>query len=959
MFTRLFKPKWEHPDPRTRREALGAGEVPPEVLARAAREDPEPAVRRCAVERLGDLELLATLVATEPAGDLREAARRRQREVLAGPLTGGAPLAVRLQVMAHATSPELFTYLAREAQAAEIRIAALERVQDTATLCAIAIDDPVSTVRRAALGRIDDPRGWETVARDVRNKDKQVSRMARERLEIYRKRLSERQAAERLCAELETLADAAPGAVSRQQLLRLDREWDQLEMQPVPLQECFARARQTVAEAIEHFLTVQNEREAICTALEDLSSSLCPPTGDATVSVPEVQARLRESSARWQELIPAAVDDPSLSGRFAGLVRQIQGESERLLIDQARTVPLRALLRQADELLASADELDEEPVHDLEHLWEATEQPVSPGLAEALQQEFISRRDLLRERLKRQARRRRQALEEAEDLISGMDHLLGEGELERALSQRDRARHLLKITAGKDARRCATLQARLQRLHPRFEELRQWRHWGSGNARERLCAEIESLADSVLPAAEIAARVRTAREAWKRIDRAEGPAREEIWQRFDQACTRAYAPYREERREQAERLATHLAQKQALCNELDTFERGTDWKTVDWHAADRKVRASRQRWRRIGPVPARARKSLEKAYREVLARLDSHLDTERERELRRRRALIARIEQLASVPARRDAIREVKDAQNAWPPTVISAPEVEQTLWTAFRGACDAVYSRANEERAAVDAERQLNLDRKSILCNELEALLDSPAQDFHGLAQRFAAARAEWQEIGDVPRKLERRLEGRYDALMKRYAERRQQEAKAAQQALLRGLYERSRLCKRLEGALLGHNLPEIDQESLLQHTRHAWEALAPLDAPQAQGLRQRFDLAGRALAGDAAARKDLIDALPQNLARRQELCLWMEIAAGLDSPEEYGEARLRLQVSRLADALNHRQEGAHAGDGQLCALLIDWYLVGPAPLEANDALEARVARVLEAGGYNFQPSV
>jgi hypothetical protein len=144
-----------------------------------------------------------------------------------------------------------------------------------------------------------------------------------------------------------------------------------------------------------------------------------------------------------------------------------------------------------------------------------------------------------------------------------------------------------------------------------------------------------------------------------------------------------------------------------------------------------------------------------------------------------------------------------------------------------------------------------------------------------------------------------------------------------------------------------------------LLQHTRHAWEVLAPLDAPQAQGLWQRFDLAGRALAGDAAARKDLIDALPRNLARRLELCLWMEIATGLDSPAEYGEARLRLQVSRLADALNHRQEDAHAGAGQLRALLIDWYLVGPAPLEANDALEARVARVLDAGGYDFQPSV
>ena len=89
MFTRLFKPKWEHPDPRMRCQALESGDVPPEVLAKAAREDQDPTVRRCAVERLSDLELLASLLVSEPLPDIREAANRRQREVLAGPLQSG------------------------------------------------------------------------------------------------------------------------------------------------------------------------------------------------------------------------------------------------------------------------------------------------------------------------------------------------------------------------------------------------------------------------------------------------------------------------------------------------------------------------------------------------------------------------------------------------------------------------------------------------------------------------------------------------------------------------------------------------------------------------------------------------------------------------------------------------------------------------------------------------------
>ena len=144
-----------------------------------------------------------------------------------------------------------------------------------------------------------------------------------------------------------------------------------------------------------------------------------------------------------------------------------------------------------------------------------------------------------------------------------------------------------------------------------------------------MCEEIEELIDSPLTPDEIALKVRTARKAWQRIDHAEGPADEAHWQRFDQACTRAYEPYQQERKKQEEILDQHLAQKQQLCNELDAYERDTDWEQVDWREADQHVHKAREKWRRIGPVPRKAGKTLEKEYRAVLERLDSHLTPER------------------------------------------------------------------------------------------------------------------------------------------------------------------------------------------------------------------------------------------------------------------------------------------------------------------------------------------
>jgi len=953
MFTSLFKPKWEHPDPGIRRQALESGAAPPDVLAKAAREDRDPAVRRCAVERLSDLALLDMLLSEEPLAGIRDAADCRRRELLAGPLQSGPPLAARLQSLARAAAPGLCAVLVREAQAAEIRSAVLEQIRDTDILCAVAVDDPVAGVRRAALERIDDPHGWEVVARDARNRDKQIARLARERLDAHRKRLADQEAAERLCAELEALAAVPVETGSRQQFLRLTSHWDQLEAPPpVPLGERFDRAREQVAAALERFGAVLAERQALCADLENLRNGLKDTADADAVAVAELSERVQQARARWQALAPPVPDEDPLAQRFADLTRRIRLALERLATDQTRSAPLRALVQRADELLADDGELDGRRVAVLERRWESLDPPASPVLAEALRQEFAARRDRLHERLHRQETRRREALEEAENLIAGLDGALTGGELERALSQRDRARHLLKVAAGGDERKRAALQAHLQRLHPRFEQLRDWRHWGSGNARERLCAELEALAGSMLPAAELAVRVRTAREDWKRIDRGEGPAREDLWQRFDQACSQAYAPYQQERREQAERLAAHLARKQALIDELDAFERTTDWKTVDWRAADRMVRSAGERWRRIGPVPAKARKGLDKGYRAVLARLEAHLETERERELRRRRALIARLEQLAAAADLRGAVREAREAQETWSPSVQADRKLEQQLWNSFRQACDAVFDRSKQERTAADSERQANLERKRALCTELESLLDSPQTAYHELAQRFAAAAAEWSGIGALPRQEERAVESHYEALGKRLAKRRQQEAKAAEQALLQGVRERSRLCERVETALLENVLAEPERIALLEDARRAWEALVPLDAPQAAGLQDRFDLAARALAGDGGIRAALLDALPGNLTRRQQLCLEMEIAAGLDSPAEFGEARLRLQVSRLADALSHRQEGISGGAGRLRELLLDWYLTGPAPLEARGGFDARLARVLTAGG-------
>jgi len=951
MFNRLFRPKWEHTDPRIRLEALESGDAPPEVLAKAVREDEDIAVRRCAAKRLEDIRLLSELIGSEPEQEVREAADQRRRELLAQPLEEGPSLEQRLQVMRDADSPGLRPFLACQARAMEIRAAALEQIEDTDILCVVAVEDPVAALRRQALERIQDPQGWETVARKAKKKDKQISRLARERFDAYVQRQSDEETAVGLCVEIEALAEATPKTGGRAGFMAVVTRWEKLASPlPAPLVERFTSARAVAQERIQRHEELLAERRAICEGLEDLLHRLQPGEGTESASPEEAGVELEQALERWNVLPPEAEDSHALTARFNDLTKRVQDELQRRLRDDARIIRLQGLLEKTQDLIDRPDELSERRIEGIRDQWSSLQQPESAPLAEALQQQFKTLHKVLREKLKRQISRRQHDLEEAEALIAELEQALQEGELKQALSLRDRARHRLKTAKGVDDRKRAALQEQLHRMHPRIEHLTKWRRWGDRDAREHLCGDIESLVDSVLSPGEIAARVRNARESWKRIDRAEGPAAEDLWHRFDQACTRAYAPYQEEQHQQAELRQAHLEQKRAILNELDEFERSTDWDNVDWREVDKQVRKARERWRRTGSVPRKGAKALERDYRRVIDRLETHLGGEREQELQRRRAVIVRMEELASASDLGAASREVKEAQRNWKPTVQAARRLEQELWQQFHTACDAIFQRLREEREAADNELHANLDRKTVLCQELEGLLGDGELKYRELAKRFSKAGGEWSEIGALPRNKEREMEVRFKALKSRLLERQQQELQAAAAAEMRGMQERVRLCECLEIEALEGSLTEDERRSLVEDSRQQWQRLPVVEPDQEKYLHGRTELAERALQGDAEARQSLLEALPGNLSRALDLCLRMEVEAGIDSPEEFADERMQLQVARLADALHHRLGEVDTGGDRLRRLQLDRFQLGLVPLQAREVLEARFERVMAA---------
>jgi hypothetical protein len=954
MFNALLKPKWQHSDPLQRKAALESDKVPPDVLASMARRDTDPDVRNSAIQRLGDLDLLTELLQSELTNQERDVVFQRQCELLARPLDLPPSLAERLTVISRPESAELCAWLAQRALAVDIRTAALDRVTDTDVLCAVAVEDAVASVRQAALDRITDPAGWKIVSRNARNKDKKISRAARERLDSHLQTIADREAAEHLCDEMDTLL-ASDNLTSHSPALyqRLCKQWQEIGSSVSPqLGDRFSQAKQQLAVRINRFEIQIRERRAICTELESLLERIQQALTDPTSENEDLTSQITALDERWQSTAPEQTTDNPVVQRFYELQTQIRQASEELLQDRKRTAKQRELINHASELLEQGVVGEENHIKQLQERWQKLDKPVASEVAQALQQEFDGKLRSMREQLKHGVEQRKKALQQAEKLLPEMQQALQDGELERGLALRDRINHRLKLAKDYDKQRHRLLHQQLNQMRPKIDELRQWRHWSSDQAREHLLTGIEALHPSSLSADEIAARVRSARKAWQRIDRAEGPAEEALWQRFDKACTSAYEPYQQQRKKQKDVMNQHLSQKKQLCAELTAFEQNTDWGSVDLRDADHYINEARKRWRRIGFVARKQGKKLEKDFQAVLELLDSHLAPERNRELKRRKALIARIEELSCASDLRAASREVKDAQNHWKPTITLPRKEEQALWTRFRQACDAVFDRLRDERTSADEERQINLQRKQAICEQLESLLDQPDTDYREIQKQFSATRDEWNGIRNIPRKQERAIDDRYNAIEARIAERQRQQAKSATKARLRALRQRSQLCARLEHAVLSQTMDESSRQALLAQVSQEWQALPAADMKNVEPLQSRFDLATRALQGDSNARASLSNTLAENLQQRMQLCLQLEVAAGVESPAEYADDRMKYQVSLLADSLQHRLPDTAGTEDKITKLETAWLLAGPVEQVEADKLEARFERALGSTG-------
>lgn len=838
---------------------------------------------------------------------------------------GGAP----------AAAPDAQT---ARAALADARARQAERLKQLGADEAAAVDfilqSEFSELRLAAAELVHGREHLERVHTAMRNVDRRVAKLVQGRLDAIRHHESELRRGEEALAQARALLNDA--LLTPNHVAELDRKWSVIRAPE--LAPDFDTVRAELGRRLASQVALQRamiDRLAVLRALE---------TGGLDAA--GLAARLAE----LQQEQEAALVDPGHASLPRALVAEFATEHARLTASLATIEQDQAALAAREAAMAAWQaQAPAELKHDtLRKEWQRLPALPANAAGGALQARFDALlaslpqearppkpapvvKESIKEGAKEGSRPAARGADQAFlDKLEALEAALQQGSLGTA-AELDKA---LKEAKDKGMRLSAPQADRLAHLRAELKRLSDWARWGGNVSREELIKTVETLPTQGLAMAELAKKVGSMRDRWKALDSLSGPAPRSLWERFDAACSAAYAPAAAHFRQLADERHANAARGQALVEEAQAEIGRLQSGEADWKHVSGTVQRLRTAWSHLGAVDRKEKKRLDALFAEALTTLQRPLEDQRKVEIAVREQLIEEVRKLD--PHERHAVDMLRELQARWQEHARALPlerKAEQALWQRFRGACDALFAARKEQAHALDGERRAHEAAKEALCERLEAAAPDATPSNVGKLLREAAA--EWNAIGPVPRAHEARIDKRYHAAVVRV----QQHADAARRAqdtvLAGAVRDKLRLVQALETALAN---PAAHTQGA--DWRGRWDAMLPLDGGYEPILRARFDAALAALDATEVERAAYVRTMEDNRARLLNDLLRLEIAAGIDSGPEFARERLRLQVEVLQSSLKSGQKpGAQAAE--LRALLA-------LPVLLDVRLETRIEHLL-----------
>ncbi|KQN70488.1 hypothetical protein ASF04_11610 [Duganella sp. Leaf61] len=803
---------------------------------------------------------------------------------------------------------------------------------DEAGAVALILQSEFAGVRLAAAEHVQSQAALEQVLAAMRNTDRRVAKLMQGRLDAIRYQQAELQKAQACLEQAQRLLKEEK--LTPNQVAELDRQWAITSAVPA-VAEPYAAARAALAARLEAQVALQRKIIDAMAVVRQL-----PDAGLPVDESEQTLARHAADLADYQQAPEHAALPHHLLSDYNQAIEQaraaLAAAGRRAVAAAVAAVPGGASAgADADSTVASGATVPAADAPGATAADTSATAAADPSAAKAVGAEASPAATTAAPAPRKERPPKPQQSKEVEkkflETLEAMEAALEQGSL-HAAAEHDKWLKDHKIRLSQQQ------TDHLNHVRAELKRLADWARWSGNVSREELVKAVEELPVQGLSMSELAQKVGSMRERWKELDAVSGHAPKGLWEKFDAACTAAYAPAAAHFKHLAEERHANAAKAQALIDEIramaDSAHDGADLKNV---AAA--VQRLRQVWGRLGAIDRKEKRKLDQAFDKALGQLQAPLSEQRKIEAAKREELIAEAGQLQ--PADRHTLDKLRRLQERWQELAKALPlerKIEQALWQRFRTVCDAIFAKRKETAHAADHERKAHLHAREDLCKSLETATfsgDDKAQ-LAAIAHTLRDAQTAWNGAGVVPRAAEARINERYQAAVagvQAQADAIKRRAGAAQANALR---DKLRLVQALEQSIAGQG-EQLDADAW----QARWTALPTLGGDYDKALQGRFAAGVTAL---EAGRESYTRQLEANRAKLLDEVLRLEIVAGVDSGAEFARERLKMQVEVLQSSLKSGQKplSATAAYLQLCAM----------PALADDRTVSRIEQLLRRIG-------
>lgn len=327
----------------------------------------------------------------------------------------------------------------------------------------------------------------------------------------------------------------------------------------------------------------------------------------------------------------------------------------------------------------------------------------------------------------------------------------------------------------------------------------------------------------------------------------------EVWKAYQEAIELFYDQWKVNKELRDYDFKKNLSEKQLL---LEAARQLAD--EPDVVLAFKRLQDLHDKWREVGPVAKEYREQIWAEFKDASAvvnkKYQAYFEDRKKQEQENEVAKTALCERIESIDLSElkgygswnNATARIIEAQEEWKKLGYASRKSNNALFSRFRAACDAFFAAKAAFFAETKDTQQANLEAKTRLCEQAEALMEST--QWKATSDKLIKLQKEWRTIGAVPKRQSDAVWNRFLAACDTFFNRKKEATSGVRKAERANLEAKKEIVAELTALQADTDTDRADAIAKLNELRARWQQTGHVPYAEKDKLHNEYrEVVGR----------------------------------------------------------------------------------------------------------------